>query len=59
MAGHGTRTDFLGGTTSLLTFPERGVVVAVMSNTGFADTKSLALKVAQAFEAQRRDAARH
>jgi CubicO group peptidase (beta-lactamase class C family) len=59
MAGHGTRTDFLGGTTSLLTFPERGVVVAVMSNTGFADTKSLALKVAQAFEAQRRDGARH
>jgi CubicO group peptidase (beta-lactamase class C family) len=58
MAGHGTRADFLGGTTSLLTFPERGLAVAVMANTGFADTKSLALKLAQAFEAQRRGAVR-
>lgn len=49
MAGHDTRRDFLGGTTSLLTFPERGIVVAVTSNIGFADTRSVALKIAEAF----------
>jgi len=49
MAGHGTRKDFIGGAASLLTFPERGIVVAVMSNTSFADTKSVGLDVAQAF----------
>jgi CubicO group peptidase (beta-lactamase class C family) len=49
MAGHGTKTDFIGGTASLLTFPERGIVVAVMSNISFADTKSLGLSIAQVF----------
>jgi CubicO group peptidase (beta-lactamase class C family) len=49
MAGHGTKVDFIGGTTSVITFPERGLVVAVMTNISFADTKSLALGVAQAF----------
>jgi serine beta-lactamase-like protein LACTB, mitochondrial len=49
MAGHGSKKDFIGGTTSLMTFPERGIVVAVMSNISFADTKSIALNVAQAF----------
>jgi CubicO group peptidase (beta-lactamase class C family) len=39
----------VGGSTSFLTFPERGLVVAVMSNITFADTSSIALKVAQAF----------
>jgi CubicO group peptidase (beta-lactamase class C family) len=34
---------------SLLTFPERGLVVAVMSNVSFAGTPSIAEKVAQAF----------
>jgi hypothetical protein len=29
--------------------PERGVVVAVLSNTSYADTPVLALKIAQAF----------
>jgi len=52
MAGHGTKADFIGGTTSLMTFPERGLVVAVTTNTSFADTKSLALEVAQAFAEQ-------
>jgi len=49
MAGHGTKADFIGGTTSLMTFPGRGIVVAVMSNTSFADTRSIALKIAEAF----------
>jgi serine beta-lactamase-like protein LACTB, mitochondrial len=52
MAGHGTKSDFIGGTTYLMTFPERGIVVAVMSNTSFADAKSIALKIAEAFAAQ-------
>lgn len=39
----------VGASTSFLTFPERGLVVAVMSNITFADTSSIALKVAQAF----------
>jgi len=39
----------VGGSTSLITFPDRGIVVAVMTNTTFADTWSLGLKVAQAF----------
>jgi serine beta-lactamase-like protein LACTB, mitochondrial len=47
MAGHGTKKDFIGGTASLLTFPERRMVVAVTSNISFADTKSLAMKIAE------------
>jgi CubicO group peptidase (beta-lactamase class C family) len=49
MAGHGTKKDFIGGTTSLLTFPDRHLVVAVTSNISFADTKSIALAIADAF----------
>ena len=49
MAGHGSREDFIGGTTYLMTFPKRGIVVAAMTNTSFADTKGIALKVAEAF----------
>jgi serine beta-lactamase-like protein LACTB, mitochondrial len=49
MAGHGTKADFIGGTTYLMTFPERGIVAAVMSNTAFADTRSIALKIAEVF----------
>ena len=52
MAGHGTKQDFIGGTTTLMTFPERGIVVAVMSNTSFADTSSVASSIAQAFAQQ-------
>ena len=40
---------FIGGSTSLIMLPERGIVVAVMTNTSFADTSSMALKIAQAF----------
>ena len=58
MAGHGSKEEFIGGTTYLMTFPERGLVVAVMANISFADTKSIALNVAQAFAEQRRSPAR-
>jgi serine beta-lactamase-like protein LACTB len=58
MASHGTKKDFIGGTASLVTFPERGIVVAVTSNISFADTKSLALKIAQPFAARESSAPR-
>jgi serine beta-lactamase-like protein LACTB len=58
MAGHGSKEDFIGGTTYLMTFPERGLVVAVMANISFADTKSIALNIAQAFAEQARRPAR-
>jgi serine beta-lactamase-like protein LACTB len=48
----------IGGSTSLMTFPERGLVVAVTTNTSFADMSSLALKIAQAFAEQGRSPAR-
>jgi CubicO group peptidase (beta-lactamase class C family) len=51
LAGHASRTP-LGGSTSFLTFPERGLVVAVTANTSHKDTKSVALKIAAAFAAQ-------
>jgi CubicO group peptidase (beta-lactamase class C family) len=51
MAGHDSEF-IIGGSTSLMTFPERGLVVAVTSNTSFADTSSVALKIAQAFAEQ-------
>ncbi|MEO8259978.1 MAG: serine hydrolase domain-containing protein, partial [Acidobacteriota bacterium] len=42
--------DSLGGrVASLMTFRERGLVVAVMSNISYADTSALALKVAEVF----------
>jgi hypothetical protein len=58
LAGHLARVaghdgDVLGGpVASLLTFPEHGIVVAVTSNISYADTKAVALKIAQAFAAQ-------
>ena len=58
MAGHGSKGEFIGGTTYLMTFPERGLVVAVMANISFADTKSIALNVAQAFAEQGKNPAR-
>jgi CubicO group peptidase (beta-lactamase class C family) len=40
----------LGGrVASLITFPDRGLVVAVMSNTSYADTESIALRIARVF----------
>lgn len=50
VAGHASRT-IEGASTSFLTFPERGLVVAVTANISFADTKSIALAVAQGFGA--------
>jgi serine beta-lactamase-like protein LACTB len=55
LAGEPTRVaghdgELLGGrVASLLTVPERGLVVAVTSNMGYADTHSIALKIAQTF----------
>ena len=46
----------VGGTTSLIVFPDRGLVVAVTSNITFADTSSVAVKIAQAFAGQGRSA---
>jgi serine beta-lactamase-like protein LACTB len=52
MAGHGTKGDFIGGTANLMTFPDPGIVMAVTTNISFADTKSIALKIAEAFAGQ-------
>jgi serine beta-lactamase-like protein LACTB, mitochondrial len=52
MAGHASRT-LLGGSTSFLTFPQRGIVVAVTTNISGKDTKSIALGIAQAFAERR------
>jgi len=50
-AGH--NGDFWGGpVSSLLTFPDYGIVVAVTSNITDADTLSLAVKIAEAFAEQ-------
>ena len=47
--------EVLGGTVaSLMTFRERGIVVAVTSNTSYADTAALGLKIAEVFAAQER-----
>jgi serine beta-lactamase-like protein LACTB len=58
MVGHDGES--LGGTVaSLLTFRERGIVVAVTSNISYADTFSIGLKIAQAFAEQARSPARN
>jgi CubicO group peptidase (beta-lactamase class C family) len=49
--GHASLT-LLGGSTSFLTFPERGLVVAVTSNVSRAGTRSIALRIAEAFTGQ-------
>jgi serine beta-lactamase-like protein LACTB len=50
LASHASRT-LLGGSTSFMTFPERGIVVAAVSNTSRAALRSIALNIAQAFAA--------
>jgi hypothetical protein len=56
MAGHDG--DLRGGTVaSFMTFRERGIVVAVTSNTSFADTGSIASKIAEVFADQERSPA--
>jgi CubicO group peptidase (beta-lactamase class C family) len=54
MAGHGTKNDFVGGSAYLMTFPERDLVVAVTSNESFADMRSVAAQVAEAFASARK-----
>jgi CubicO group peptidase (beta-lactamase class C family) len=55
LAGEETRAvghdgESLGGMlASLMIFRERGIVVAVISNTSYADTSAIALQIAQAF----------
>jgi CubicO group peptidase (beta-lactamase class C family) len=45
--------ESLGGkVVSLMIFRERGIVVVVMSNISYADTSTVALRVAEAFVAQ-------
>lgn len=46
----------LGGrVASLITFPDHDIVVAVMSNTSYADTEALAVKIAEAFARSGKD----
>ena len=58
LAGKETRVvghdgDSLGGmVASFMTFPEYGIVVSVASNISYADTFSLAVKIAEAFAEQ-------
>ena len=51
MASHASLT-LLGSSTSFLTFPERSLVVAVTSNISRANTRSIALGIAEAFAAR-------
>lgn len=46
--GHSSLT-LLGGSTAFLMFPERRIVVAVMTNTSRANTRSIALRIADSF----------
>jgi CubicO group peptidase (beta-lactamase class C family) len=51
MIGHDGAS--LGGmVASLMSFPEHGLVVSVISNISYADTSTVALKIAQAFAEQ-------
>jgi serine beta-lactamase-like protein LACTB, mitochondrial len=58
LAGRQTRVvghdgELLGGmASSLVTVPDHGIVVSVMSNISYADTFSLAVKIADAFAEQ-------
>lgn len=51
MVGHDSEFT-IGGSASLMTFPEHGIVVAVMTNTSFADTAAIGVKIAEPFAAQ-------
>lgn len=48
LASHASRT-LLGGSVSFMTFPERGIVVAVLTNISRASTRSMALQIAEIF----------
>jgi CubicO group peptidase (beta-lactamase class C family) len=45
-------TSLGGMLASLMTFPKRGLVVSVVSNTSYADTEALALNIAEVFAGQ-------
>lgn len=58
LVSHASRS-LVGGSTSFMIFPERGIVVAVTSNTSYANLRAIALDVAAAFaEPGRRPASR-
>lgn len=48
MVHHASRS-LVGGTTSFMTFPSRGIVVAVTANVANAITRDIALSIAEAF----------
>jgi serine beta-lactamase-like protein LACTB, mitochondrial len=50
MASHASRS-LLGASTSFMTFPEHGIVVAMTSNTSYANMRPMALQIAEAFAA--------
>jgi hypothetical protein len=58
LAGYATRMvhhasrSLRGGTTSLKTFPERGIVVGVTANIANGITRDIALNIAQVFAEQ-------
>ena len=52
MVHHASRS-LKGGTTSFMTFPARGIVVAVTANIANGITRDIALNIAQAFAEQR------
>ncbi len=50
--------ELLGGmVASLMTFPDRGMAVSVISNISYSDTSSFALKIAEAFAEQAKGSA--
>lgn len=49
---HHARRSLKGGTTSFMTFPARGIAVAVTANIANAITRDIALSIAQAFADQ-------
>jgi hypothetical protein len=53
LANHASRT-VVGSSVSFLTFPDRGLVVAVTTNINYASTRHIALGIAEAFENNRR-----
>ena len=48
-AGEPCKPNLAGWLHVVRDIPERGIVVAVASNTSFANTRSIALSIAQAF----------
>ena len=48
IAGHDGKFG-MGGSSSLITLPQRGIVVAVTTNISYGDTRSIALQIAAAF----------